>query len=38
LRPDEVFLPAPGKVGREIMDFAAESDITVTKIDHPGTD
>jgi Sec-independent protein secretion pathway component TatC len=38
LRPDEVFLPAPGKVGREIMDFAAERDITVTNIDPVGTD
>ncbi|MCS5582220.1 MAG: twin-arginine translocase subunit TatC, partial [Pseudomonadales bacterium] len=38
LRPDEVFLPAPGKIGRGIMDYAAESDITVTNIDPAGTD
>jgi hypothetical protein len=38
LRPDEVFLPAPGKIGRGIMDYAVESDITVTNIDPAGTD
>jgi Sec-independent protein secretion pathway component TatC len=37
LRPDEVFLPAPGKVGSGIMSYAAESGITVTNFDSAGT-
>ena len=38
LRPDEVFLPAPGKVGSEIMGYAAESGITVSNFDPAGAD